>query len=144
MSERKPYFLSGEDGAAWPAWLAAWRGLAQLGYKVPQLDPDAEPAPCPSCNNGECWEYMGTHPGPAGGYSHSFRHRDYPGAGRLSVGVPVEGVEEDVPADVQLPGMLHLIELQMGAAVQAGATEGQLLAAVAAACFDDHGKPVRR
>lgn len=69
-------------------WAVAWDGLKALGYLVPG---DCY-GRCPACNpeSGECWEYMGTYPDGTGmAEHHQFRHRDYPGRGRLLVNVEV-------------------------------------------------------
>lgn len=65
-----------ERGTA--AWAQAWAGLEAQGWIVPGLVDS-----CPACHEGECWEYMGTHYLPGGDVGHDFRHRSYPGRGRV-------------------------------------------------------------
>lgn len=67
-------------------WARMWAGLGAKGYKLPE---DGAHRPCPACcpETGECWQYMGTVLDLAGVEWHQFRHRNYPGRGRVYVNV---------------------------------------------------------
>jgi hypothetical protein len=61
-------------------WDRAWMALPRSPL-TSCPDPD-----CPCCEDpetGETWQYMGTY-----GDQHSFRHRNFPGYGRLTIEIP--------------------------------------------------------
>lgn len=60
-------------------WARMWSALEAIyGDRV-----------CENPRSGEVWQYMGTVRDPEGpGFRHEFRHRDYPGAGRIYARIP--------------------------------------------------------
>ncbi|MFA4945125.1 MAG: hypothetical protein WC789_10555 [Lentisphaeria bacterium] len=66
-------------------WARAWTRIAET-FRDPEGNPDPEGY---NARSGEVWQYMGSYADFDGrNPRHEFRHRDFPGRGRICCKVP--------------------------------------------------------